>query len=67
MRMGGYLLTTMTCVIPGTRSVNHSGCGADADGDNGKEDSIPRFGRENSETASVFFLQLEENLEPALV
>lgn len=36
-------------------------------GDNGKEDSIPRFGRENSETASVVFLQLEENLEPALV
>lgn len=37
-------------------------------GDNDKEDSIPRFGREDGETASAFFLQnLEENLEPALV
>lgn len=36
-------------------------------GDNGKEGSIPRFGREDGEAASVAFLQLEENLEPALV
>ena len=37
-------------------------------GDKDNEDSIPCFGRENGETASVFFLQkLEENLESALV
>lgn len=37
-------------------------------GDNDNEGSIPRSGREDGETASVFFLQkLEENLEPALV